>query len=1073
MNRALRAAARYSGRLTSLVLGCVAAQAVSAAGWDQTLRSDGTVAAQVVDVAAVNGARWLLVQRGDFAVLQRQAGSQITVATKTALTSRLIAMPDGGALLAETTSNRVRRFDAQGQFVWQRDVTPLLVLTDSAGGSWIETVDNLQRIAADGSLRATLTPTVFPVVARTVGEEASPIRFQRPQRAIDAQNGDLLIAGRSSTTPNQGSAQLARFDRAGRQRWSWTDPTSQLEFTAVATNYGFSCAAARQTAAGSVTRLCVDDNGQLRWQAAQTLGPNSAVAVISLAQDGSVYSLETVNRTNAQLTRVSASGAVLWTKPLPAGIGDACTAPGTGCSLHVALNGSATVLTTVVSGASQRLRLIGFNAAGTLNYDRELPVTTVVALTREANGHVLLVGAREAGLRRLVEIDAAGNVLVEDTQLSTPQQTRARAVAGNAQGDTFVVSRADGASSYRVRRVTANGTLAWDVEYPGEFDLAQATATNDLVCISEVQELRGEPNNRVRCLAVNDGHSLWSRTIEEPVNFRSRVPLPATTFRLRDDNHLALSYLYNGLQLFDEHGGSEINVPTAERTPAGDFNKDGDSVVVERLATTPSTSNEGKLIRYNKTGRLVYEIDLAAAGMQPQQVRIDDEDNVYVVGRETQASAAAFTWMIDPNGAVRWKRALEDLPGATPFIYLADDSVVIERRAGTPLVNARVALEIIRREAGVRRWRKIVSADAADYDASTRSMVVFGAGDGRWDLASYSIENGIELASTTIACAADDCAFGGVAARSGIGRVAGADRAAARTFDSPAAIRVDQLGLNGAWGSYYGEGEGLVLDWLPQARLIFMPWFTYSTGGGNETAQQRWYVAQAANVPAGARSADIDIYYVTGGAFDSSEPRMTTKVGSGTLRFTDCANGTFSYVFDPRYNEGAAGTITLSRLSPATQSCILADGSVQPAPEARPASKGFDARQSGSWYEPATGGQGMQLTVQPDGVFFGAWFAYDVAGSSDDNGRQHWFTLQGNLATAVNGKVDLIIVQTVGGAFDRRATRNRYIAGQATLQMHGCDRATLTYRFGNDERVGAFAGKSGELEMIKEGGCGP
>jgi hypothetical protein len=64
-------------------------------------------------------------------------------------------------------------------------------------------------------------------------------------------------------------------------------------------------------------------------------------------------------------------------------------------------------------------------------------------------------------------------------------------------------------------------------------------------------------------------------------------------------------------------------------------------------------------------------------------------------------------------------------------------------------------------------------------------------------------------------------------------------------------------------------------------------------------------------------------------------------------------------------------------------------------------------------------------------------------------------------------------VQTVGGAFDRRATRNRYIAGQATLQMHGCDRATLTYRFGNDERVGAFAGKSGELEMIKEGGCGP
>ncbi len=178
-------------------------------------------------------------------------------------------------------------------------------------------------------------------------------------------------------------------------------------------------------------------------------------------------------------------------------------------------------------------------------------------------------------------------------------------------------------------------------------------------------------------------------------------------------------------------------------------------------------------------------------------------------------------------------------------------------------------------------------------------------------------------------------------------------------------------------------------------------------------------------------------------------------------------------MFDPSYNSGAAGTITLSRLSPATQPCRLADGSLQPASGARPPSKGFDQRQSGSWYEPATGGQGMQLTVQPDGVFFAAWFAYDVAGAADDSGKQHWFTLQGNLAQAVNGKIDLVIVQTVGGAFDRRATRNRYVAGQATLQMNACDRATLTYRFNDDERVGAFAGRTGDLEMIKEGGCGP
>ena len=212
---------------------------------------------------------------------------------------------------------------------------------------------------------------------------------------------------------------------------------------------------------------------------------------------------------------------------------------------------------------------------------------------------------------------------------------------------------------------------------------------------------------------------------------------------------------------------------------------------------------------------------------------------------------------------------------------------------------------------------------------------------------------------------------------------------------------------------------------------------------------------------------------MTGGLFDLPSGRINRLAGTGTLEFSDCANGRLSYRFDSNFNAGAVGTLTLSRLSPATAPCELADGSVQPAPGARPPSKGFDARQSGSWFEPATGGQGLQLTVQPDGVFFAAWFTYDVADAADDSGKQHWLTLYGNLAQAVNGKIDLAVVQTVGGAFDRIPTRNRYIVGQASLQMHGCDRATLHYQFGSDELTGAFAGRSGDIELIKEGGCSP
>ncbi len=1076
MNCRPHLASRLSGRITALLLCCAAAPAALAVSWDRALPSNSRSAAQIVDVAAVPGARWLLLQQGATVVLQRESAGQVTLAATTSATARLIAMTDGGVLLAETDPGQIRRFDAQGQFIWERRVSPLFVRADATGGSWIETQDDIQRIAADGSLQATLTADSFPVVRRTVGDETPALRFQRPQRDVDAPSGDLLVAGRSSVVSAQGRAQLIRFDRRGNRRWTWTDSSPQpgIEFSAVAVGpNGSSCAAARQPGGSGVAHLCLDAAGQQRWLVTRELGPNSATAVIAIGNDGSLYALDTVNRTGAQLARVATDGTPLWTQPLPAGIGDACAAPGPGCSLQIQPNGDATVLTSAPSGAAQRLRLIGYSASGALRYDRELPVSTVLTLTRESNGHFLAIGAREAGVRRLIELDAQGQLIDEDIGLQTPLREEARALAASGNGDTFIVSAADGAASYRVSRIGGDGAVVWNREYPGAFDLALATASSDRVCIAEVQALQGEPDNRIRCLAAADGSTLWARTIEEPLNFRARNPLPPSMFRLREDNVMVLSYLYHGVQLVNPEGTSLRHYPTEERTPLGDFNNTGDSVVVERLATTPSTSDAGKLIQRSNSGRVVYALDLAVLGIQPQRLRIDDSDNVYIVGKETQSSSDMFVWMLDGDGAVKWKRALQSIANTTPFLFLTDDSLVIERRFGTPPAIARVAIEVLRRDSGDRRWRKTVDGDRLDFDASTQRIVALGAVQGRWDVQSYSLDNSVQLSAATIACPALDCSLGGAVAQGGVARFASLDRAAARSYMPGPDIRVDQSGISGAWGSYYGEGEGLVLDWLPQARLIFMPWFTYSRDGGNETSQQRWYVAQAANVPDGALAAAIDIYLVTGGAFDSSEPRRTTLVGSGMLRFSDCANGRLSYAFDPRYNEGAAGTITLSRLSPATRPCILADGSVQPAPAARPASKGFDARQSGSWYEPATGGQGMQLTVQPDGLFFAAWFAYDVAGAANDSGRQHWFTLQGDLAQAVNGRIELAIVQSVGGAFDRRSTRNRYIAGQATLQMLGCDRATLTYRFGDDERIGAFAGRSGELEMIKEGGCTP
>lgn len=1066
---------RRRGPLAVLLLGLAAAAPAAAVSWERSLPPGASTDAQVVDFASVNGVRWLLLQRGDQITLQRESGGQTLLAATTAISSRLIGLPDGGVLLNEGAQRRVRRYDAQAQLVWQRDVAPLQILVDASGGSWIETLDDIQRIAPDGSQRVVLRPTAQAVVARTVAAEPAPLRYQRAQRAVDAASGDLLVAGNSRINPSEGVARLARFDRSGNLRWEWTDTGGALgiEFSAVATAPdGTSCAAGRVPNGTRVLRLCYGADGQLRWSSPQELGPDSSTVLLAVAADRSVYALDTINRSSARLVRLSAEGSTLWTQPLPAGVNDACTAPGPSCSLRVEANGEATVL-TAINAANPRQRLVSYDRNGQLRFDRELPVSAVTTLTRDAAGHHFGVGTREAGLRRLFELDAQGGLVDDDVPLQAPQLTPARAVAAGAGGETYVVSAADDAANYFLSRFGADGTLSWRREFAGGLDQAIAVASGDRVCIAETEVVNAEPNNRVRCVAGADGSTLWLRAIEAPINYRSRDPLPPSVFRLRPDNGLVLAYLYYGAQVYTATGLSQLRVRTNEATPLADINSADDSLVVERVANQPAGSDAGRLILRTASDRVVYSLDLVAIGIQPQQLRLGDDENAFIVGTETQGASDVYVWRLENDGSVRWKRRLDRLDQGSPRLYLTADSILIERRSGASGVDAEVALEVLRRENGNRRWRQRFAADQADLDAQNNQAVLFAAGQGRWKVRSFDLLDGSEQAAATYACAAEDCRFGGAVAAAGIAHFAASDRAGAQSYLPRPPIRVDQAGIAGAWGTHYGEGEGLVLDWLPQARLLYMPWFTYARDGGNASGQLRWFVAQAANVPNGALSAPMEIYEVTGGQFDAAAPRVVRLAGTATLEFSDCANARLSYRFDSNYNGGASGALTLSRLSPATSPCVLADGSVQPAPAARPPTKGFDARQSGSWYEPATGGQGMQLTVQPDGVFFGAWFTYDVADAADDNGKQHWLTLYGNLAQAVNGRIDLAVVQTVGGAFDRVPTRNRYIVGQATLQMQGCDRATLSYRFDQGELVGAFAGRSGEIELIKEGGCAP
>jgi len=113
---------------------------------------------------------------------------------------------------------------------------------------------------------------------------------------------------------------------------------------------------------------------------------------------------------------------------------------------------------------------------------------------------------------------------------------------------------------------------------------------------------------------------------------------------------------------------------------------------------------------------------------------------------------------------------------------------------------------------------------------------------------------------------------------------------------------------------------------------------------------------------------------------------------------------------------------------------------------------GFELNQhglTGSWYEPATSGQGLAVEIFPNvspgtGVGFLSWFTFDsIAGGSE---RQRWYTLQGQVVTG-QPSASLTIYQNTGGNFNAAPPTNPQAVGTATLSFNACSSGQLTYRF--------------------------
>jgi hypothetical protein len=127
---------------------------------------------------------------------------------------------------------------------------------------------------------------------------------------------------------------------------------------------------------------------------------------------------------------------------------------------------------------------------------------------------------------------------------------------------------------------------------------------------------------------------------------------------------------------------------------------------------------------------------------------------------------------------------------------------------------------------------------------------------------------------------------------------------------------------------------------------------------------------------------------------------------------------------------------------------------------------GLDLNQhglTGSWYEPVTSGQGVEVEIFPspsgNGAVQVSWFTYDsgLVGGAE---RQRWYTAGGSVAPGATSAA-LTIYQNVGGSFNAPPITTAHAVGSATLSFTACNQGQLDYAFTDG------SGRSGSIPLTR------
>jgi hypothetical protein len=113
---------------------------------------------------------------------------------------------------------------------------------------------------------------------------------------------------------------------------------------------------------------------------------------------------------------------------------------------------------------------------------------------------------------------------------------------------------------------------------------------------------------------------------------------------------------------------------------------------------------------------------------------------------------------------------------------------------------------------------------------------------------------------------------------------------------------------------------------------------------------------------------------------------------------------------------------------------------------------------TGTWYEPATSGQGFAFEVYPDmlgagtGWLSGGWFTFGAAAGGADG--QRWYSISGPMPSGAKS-APVTIYRNVGGNFDAAPVTTAESVGTGAIDFWTCDAGVLTYAFA-DGRAGSI-----------------